>query len=196
METYKKKLEELSDLKRQVRILEEKNADYVQHTMELEEVGYEAWVDICCNAWICHTFSGFLQCLKYVSVYFSKILYSLYYLYITKCLPMSNRLFSPICVLVLKIHHLSCFLFSFIKSSQEVKKSGTWRPQLDMYKKQNAELHQKLAEEAKKTDRQVFENKKLIEKMEALMQEKDVSYPSLSQLHAFFVRFFIFLGWV
>lgn len=58
---------------------------------------------------------------------------------------------------------------------QEVKKSGTWRPQLDMYKKQNAELHQKLAEEAKNTDRQVFENKKLIEKMEALMQEKDVS---------------------
>lgn len=38
METYKKKLEELSDLKRQVRILEEKNADYVQHNMELEEV--------------------------------------------------------------------------------------------------------------------------------------------------------------
>lgn len=38
METYKKKLEELSDLKRQVRILEEKNSDYMQHNMELEEV--------------------------------------------------------------------------------------------------------------------------------------------------------------
>ncbi|KAG7159913.1 Hook 3-like [Homarus americanus] len=92
METYKKKLEELSDLKRQVRILEEKNSDYVQHNMELEE---------------------------------------------------------------------------------EVKKSGTWRPQLDLYKKQVGELHQKLADEAKKTDRQIFENKKLIEKMEAIMQEKD-----------------------
>ncbi|XP_071514188.1 protein Hook homolog 3 isoform X2 [Panulirus ornatus] len=92
METYKKKLEELSDLKRQVRILEEKNSDYMQHNMELEE---------------------------------------------------------------------------------EVKKSGTWRPQLDLYKKQVAEMHQKLADEAKKTDRQVFENKKLTEKMEAVMQEKD-----------------------
>lgn len=92
METYKKKLEELSDLKRQVRILEEKNSDYVQHNMELEE---------------------------------------------------------------------------------EVKKSGTWRPQLDLYKKQVADLHQKLAEEAKKTDRQIFENKKLMEKMEAILQEKD-----------------------
>ncbi|XP_066966907.1 protein Hook homolog 3 isoform X1 [Macrobrachium rosenbergii] len=92
METYKKKLEELSDLKRQVRILEEKNSDYMQHNMELEE---------------------------------------------------------------------------------EVKKSGTWRPQLELYKKQVAELHQKLAEEAKKTDRQIFENKKLAEKMEAIIQEKD-----------------------
>lgn len=44
-----------------------------------------------------------------------------------------------------------------------------------MYKKQVAELHQKLAEEAKKTDRQIFENKKLAEKMEALVQERDVS---------------------
>lgn len=92
VETYKKKLEELSDLKRQMRILEEKNSDYMQHNMELEE---------------------------------------------------------------------------------ELKKSGTWRPQLDMYKKQVAELHQKLAEEAKKTDRQIFENKKLAEKMEALVQERD-----------------------
>lgn len=40
METYKKKLEELSDLKRQVRILEEKNSDYMQHNMELEEVHF------------------------------------------------------------------------------------------------------------------------------------------------------------
>lgn len=92
METYKKKLEELSDLKRQVRILEEKNSDYMQQNLELEE---------------------------------------------------------------------------------EVKKSGTWRPQLDMYKKQVGELHQRVAEEAKKTDRQVFENKKMAEKMEALVQERD-----------------------
>ncbi|MCL4126872.1 UNVERIFIED_CONTAM: hypothetical protein GTU68_032714, partial [Idotea baltica] len=92
VETYKKKLEELSDLKRQVKILEEKNSEYMHQNMELEE---------------------------------------------------------------------------------EVKKSGTWRPQLDLYKKQVSELHQKLAEEAKKTDRQIFENKKLMEKLEALTQEKE-----------------------
>ena len=93
VEAYKKKLEELSDLKRQVKVLEEKNSDYMQHNMELEE---------------------------------------------------------------------------------EVKKSGTWRPQLDMYKKQVAELHQKLAEESKSADRRNFDNKKLNVKIEALMQEKEV----------------------
>lgn len=53
-----------------------------------------------------------------------------------------------------------------------------------MYKKQNAELHQKLAEEAKNTDRQMFENKKLVEKMEAIMQEKDVSNVPVFHLHS------------
>ena len=38
VETYKKKLEELSDLRRQVKILEEKNSQYMQHNVELEEV--------------------------------------------------------------------------------------------------------------------------------------------------------------
>lgn len=57
-----------------------------------------------------------------------------------------------------------------------MKKSGTWRPQLELYKKQVGELHQRLAEEAKNTDRQAFENKKILEKMEALTQEKDVGY--------------------
>lgn len=36
--SYKKKLEEYGDLKRQVKILEDKNTDYVQQNMELEEV--------------------------------------------------------------------------------------------------------------------------------------------------------------
>lgn len=38
IETYKKKLEDLSDLKRQVKILEDKNTMYMQNTVELEEV--------------------------------------------------------------------------------------------------------------------------------------------------------------
>jgi len=36
--SYKKRLEEYGDLKRQVKILEDKNADYMQQIMELEEV--------------------------------------------------------------------------------------------------------------------------------------------------------------
>ncbi|XP_070564439.1 protein Hook homolog 3-like isoform X3 [Ptychodera flava] len=37
LESYKKKLEELSDLKRQLKILEEKNTSYMQTNMDLEE---------------------------------------------------------------------------------------------------------------------------------------------------------------
>ena len=38
IETYKKKLEDLGDLKRQVKLLEDKNTMYMQNTVELEEV--------------------------------------------------------------------------------------------------------------------------------------------------------------
>lgn len=38
IQSYKKKLEELSDLKRQVKILESKNIGYIQQNMELEQV--------------------------------------------------------------------------------------------------------------------------------------------------------------
>ena len=37
IETYKKKLEEMGDLRRQVKLLEDKNTDYMQRNMELEE---------------------------------------------------------------------------------------------------------------------------------------------------------------
>lgn len=37
VETYKRKLEDLGDLRRQVRLLEEKNTVYMQRTCELEE---------------------------------------------------------------------------------------------------------------------------------------------------------------
>lgn len=38
IQSYKKKLEELGDLKRQVKILESKNIAYIQQNMELEQV--------------------------------------------------------------------------------------------------------------------------------------------------------------
>merc|ERR1719300_2291973 len=37
IETYKKKLEEMADLKRQIKFLEDKNAEYLDNNMELEE---------------------------------------------------------------------------------------------------------------------------------------------------------------
>lgn len=37
METYRKKLEDLSDLRRQVKVLEEKNMTYMHNTVSLEE---------------------------------------------------------------------------------------------------------------------------------------------------------------
>nr|CAD7587699.1 unnamed protein product [Timema genevievae] len=90
--SYKKKLEESGDLKRQVKILEDKNTYYMQQNLELEE---------------------------------------------------------------------------------EIKKSGSWKPQLEMYRKQNMELHQKLNEEKKRADKIEFESKKLLEKLDSLQIEKE-----------------------
>ncbi|XP_059489712.1 protein Hook homolog 3 isoform X2 [Neocloeon triangulifer] len=92
IETYKKKLEEFSDLRRQLKLLEDKNIEYMQTTMELEE---------------------------------------------------------------------------------ELKKSGTWKPQVEMYKKQVGELHQKLGDETKRADKVEFENRKLQEKLQAVTVEKE-----------------------
>jgi len=90
--SYKKKLEEFGSLKRQVKILEDKNSDYMQQNMELEE---------------------------------------------------------------------------------ELKKSGTWKPQLELYKKQISELHQRLNEETKKADKSDFECRKMQEKLNAIQREKE-----------------------
>ena len=92
IDSYKKKMEDLGDLRRQVKLLEEKNTDYMQRNMELEE---------------------------------------------------------------------------------DVKKTGNWRPQVETYKKQIAELRAKIDSETKKSDRLEFDNKKLLEKVEALSVERD-----------------------
>ncbi|XP_037087648.1 protein Hook homolog 3-like [Pollicipes pollicipes] len=94
LDTYQKRLQEMGDLRRQIKLLEEKNTDYMQQNMELEE---------------------------------------------------------------------------------ELKKSGSYRPQLDLYKKQVGELHDQLAEETKKRDKAEFDLRKLAEKMAALQSEKEVA---------------------
>ncbi|XP_068174780.1 protein Hook homolog 1 isoform X2 [Antennarius striatus] len=92
VETYKRKLENLGDLKRQMKLLEENNMIYMQNTVSLEE---------------------------------------------------------------------------------ELRKANAARAQLETYKRQVQELHRKLSEETRRADNLVFEMKKLEEKHETLMKEKE-----------------------
>ncbi len=136
IDSLKKKLEDLGDLRRQVKLLEEKNTDYMQRNVELEE---------------------------------------------------------------------------------DVKKTGSWKPQVETYKKQIAELRAKVDAETKKSDRCVvnfsfwytsfpnsagnvpvhlrpneataycrleFDNKKLLEKAEALSVERDRLQAEREELRA------------
>merc|ERR1712183_73064 len=92
IESYKKKLEDVGDVKRQLKLLEEKNTTLVQTNMDLEE---------------------------------------------------------------------------------DVKKTGNWKPQIDVYKRQISELHSKLEAENNRADKSDFETKRLLEKTEALSVERD-----------------------
>ena len=71
-----------------------------------------------------------------------------------------------------------CFNCSCLSHSiffQELKKSGTWKPQVELYKKQISELLQRLNEETKKADKSDFECRKMQEKLNAIQREKEVS---------------------
>ncbi|XP_064625842.1 protein Hook homolog 3-like [Lineus longissimus] len=92
IDTYKKKLEEMGDLRRQLKILEDKNTSYMQQNMELEE---------------------------------------------------------------------------------DVRKGGSWKAQVDIYKKQVQELQTKSSEETKRADKSEFENKRLQEKITSLQRERE-----------------------
>lgn len=49
------------------------------------------------------------------------------------------------------------------------------KSQVDMYKKQVQELQSRLSEETKRADKAEFENKRSLEKLGSIQQEKDVS---------------------
>ncbi|KAF3835027.1 hypothetical protein F7725_027585 [Dissostichus mawsoni] len=89
---YKRKLENLGDLKRQMKLLEENNMTYMQNTVSLEE---------------------------------------------------------------------------------ELRKANAARAQLETYKRQVQELHRKLSEESRRADNLAYEMKKLEEKHETVMKEKE-----------------------
>jgi len=50
----------------------------------------------------------------------------------------------------------------------DVKKTGNWKPQVDVFKKQISEYHTKLETETKRADKLEFETKKLLEQLEAV----------------------------
>ncbi|XP_061539997.1 protein Hook homolog 1 isoform X1 [Phycodurus eques] len=105
VETYKRKLENLGDLKRQMKLLEENNTIYMQNTVSLEE---------------------------------------------------------------------------------ELRKANAARAQLETYKRQVQELHRKLSDETRRADNQAFEMKKLEEKHELVVKEKErviVERDSLKELN-------------
>lgn len=91
LHSYKKKLEETGDLKRELKVLEGKNLEYIQRNMELEE---------------------------------------------------------------------------------EVKRVAPIKAQLDVYKKQVTELHEKLTEESKRVDKLQYDSKVLQDKLSAALREK------------------------
>lgn len=92
LQSYKKKLEEAGDMKRELKLLESKNLAYIQQNMELEE---------------------------------------------------------------------------------ELKKCNTLKQQVDVYKKQAAELHDQLTEETKRADRLQYELKTSQDKLSAAIREKE-----------------------
>ena len=61
-----------------------------------------------------------------------------------------------------------------VENQQEVRKSGTYKSQLEMYKRQVQELQMKTSEETKRADKAEFEGKRAQEKMSSLQREKEV----------------------
>jgi chromosome segregation ATPase len=55
----------------------------------------------------------------------------------------------------------------------ELKKSRTWKPQLELYKNQIAELRLRLGEEAKRAEKTHFECRNMQEKLSAIQREKE-----------------------
>lgn len=68
-----------------------------------------------------------------------------------------------------------CSLLINDSFQQELKKSSAWKTQVEVYKKQIAELHSKYNEETKRADKCEFDYKKANEQLKAVTREKEVS---------------------
>uniref|UniRef100_A0A8C3TWV8 Hook microtubule tethering protein 1 n=1 Tax=Catharus ustulatus TaxID=91951 RepID=A0A8C3TWV8_CATUS len=65
------------------------------------------------------------------------------------------------------------YMHNTVSLEEELKKANAARAQLETYKRQVQELHNKLSEESKRADKLAFEMKRLEEKYETLMKEKE-----------------------
>uniref|UniRef100_A0A670I2J3 Hook microtubule tethering protein 1 n=1 Tax=Podarcis muralis TaxID=64176 RepID=A0A670I2J3_PODMU len=65
------------------------------------------------------------------------------------------------------------YMHNTVSLEEELKKANAARAQLETYKRQVQELHNKLSEESKRADTLAFEQKRLEEKHEALIKEKE-----------------------
>ncbi|KFO84272.1 Protein Hook 1, partial [Buceros rhinoceros silvestris] len=65
------------------------------------------------------------------------------------------------------------YMHNTVSLEDELKKANAARVQLETYKRQVQELHNKLSEESKRADKLAFEMKRLEEKHEALIKEKE-----------------------
>ena len=118
IDSMRRKVEEGNELKRQLRKLEEKNSQYIQQNMELEEV-YNS-----------NTPRNFPFWFGFISL---------------------------------------CGLFL-----QELKKLGPWKSQMELQKKQIAEVQGALDDERRRADKFELQYKNIVERNEALTLEKEV----------------------
>lgn len=65
------------------------------------------------------------------------------------------------------------YMHNTVSLEDELRKANAARAQLETYKRQVQELHNKLSEESKRADKLAFEMKRLEEKHEALVKEKE-----------------------
>uniref|UniRef100_A0A672Z4F6 Calponin-homology (CH) domain-containing protein n=1 Tax=Sphaeramia orbicularis TaxID=375764 RepID=A0A672Z4F6_9TELE len=66
------------------------------------------------------------------------------------------------------------YMQNTVSLEEELRKANAARAQLETYKRQVQELHRKLSEETRRADNLAFEMKKLEEKHETVMKEKEV----------------------
>ncbi|XP_070816714.1 protein Hook homolog 1 [Chaetodon trifascialis] len=65
------------------------------------------------------------------------------------------------------------YMHNTVSLEEELRKANAARAQLETYKRQVQELHRKLSEETRRADNLAFEMKKLEEKQETVMKEKE-----------------------